>query len=244
MTVARSLVGQAVGVLKGAKSLSVLTGAGVSKESGIPTFRDADGIWKDMDPLKVATLEGFMKDPKFVWEWYIARMNKFKEAKPNPAHKGIAFLEGKIPQFTLITQNIDNLHHDAGSRHVIELHGNIWRTRCLKCHEVERMESIPQKSPPQCQKCQGMLRPDVVWFGEALDPDHVRRAGEACDVDAFLIVGTSGQVWPAAGFAHEAKRHRAYLVEINTQESELSSIVDLSLLGRAGEVFEQILAGW
>lgn len=228
--------------IKQASSLSVLTGAGVSAESGIPTFRDKEGIWAKIDPMKVATPEGFAKDPRYVWEWYIARMKSFKDAKPNPAHHAIALLEKKITQFTLITQNIDNLHRIAGSEKMIEVHGNIWRTRCLECGEKRNLEKIPEKAPPMCDSCPGMLRPDVVWFGEALDPFDVMQAQAACEVDVFLIVGTSGEVWPAAGFAYHARSMGAFLIEVNTQATELSSIADISLYGKAGDVMKALVS--
>jgi NAD-dependent deacetylase len=224
-----------------AGSLTVLTGAGVSAESGIPTFRDRGGIWEKFDPKKVATPEAFAKGPKYVWEWYIMRMKAFKNTEPNPAHSAIALLEKKVPTFTLITQNIDNLHRIAGSQNMIEIHGNIWRTRCLGCGKIRELDAIPESAPPHCSECQGMLRPDVVWFGEELDWNNVVRAQEACKVDVFLIVGTSGEVWPAAGFAHQSKSTGAFVIEVNTQATELSMVADLSLFGKAGEVMSNLV---
>ncbi len=164
------------------------------------------------------------------------RMKAFQDAQPNAAHRVIAQLEQQIPTFTVVTQNIDDLHRIAGTQNIIELHGNIWRTRCTRCGDLRRLRAIPEISPPCCLVCSGLLRPDVVWFGEQLDPDNVLAAEAACAVDVLLIVGTSGEVWPAAGFAHTAKGCGAFLIEINTQKTELSSLVDVSLFGKAGEV--------
>lgn len=222
--------------MAGARRMTVLTGAGVSAESGIPTFRDKGGIWDQFDPSEVATLEAFERDPRFVWEWYGLRMKAFQSARPNPAHEALVRMEQRTPEFALITQNIDDLHRVAGSRNIIELHGNIWWTRCLKCRDHRRLEAIPGVLPPRCGRCKGLLRPDVVWFGESLDLENVRRARAACRTDVFLIVGTSGEVWPAAGFAETAQSLGAFLIEVNTQETPLSEIVDLSLFGKAGEV--------
>ncbi len=227
--------------LRSVKSLTVLTGAGISAESGIPTFRDRGGIWEKFDPAQVATWEAFERDPKFVWEWYLLRMNVFQNARPNLAHEALALLEKRIPDFQLVTQNIDDLHRRAGSQKIVELHGNIWRTRCLGCGELKRLSKIPEEAPPHCSACGKLLRPDVVWFGEALDPVNVRKAELSCETEVFMIVGTSGEVWPAAGFAHTAKSFGATLIEVNTQVTELSSIADLSLLGKAGEILKNLI---
>ncbi|MFO1463139.1 MAG: NAD-dependent deacylase [bacterium] len=226
-----------------ARRVSVLTGAGVSAESGIPTFRDRGGIWEKFDPQQVATPDAFARDPAFVWEWYALRMRAVQEARPNPAHYAIAELERLKPEFWLVTQNIDNLHRLAGSRRMTELHGNLWRTRCLACGKVEELTEVPQALPPRCAGCGGLRRPDVVWFGEMLDPRHIAEAERACDADLFLIVGTSGEVWPAAGFAHQAKAAGAQLVEINPQPGSLSQLADFPLVGKAGEVLPRLLQG-
>jgi NAD-dependent deacetylase len=227
--------------LRKAASLTVLTGAGVSAESGIPTFRDKGGIWEKFDPTEVATYDAFIRNPKFVWEWYLERMRTFQKAAPNPAHRAIALLERRVPKFTLVTQNIDDLHRKAGSQNIVELHGNVWWTKCLDCGKREALKKIPEKAPVFCAHCEGLARPDIVWFGEMLDPEKLQRAAQACQVELFMIVGTSGEVWPAAGFAHEAKADGAFLIEINTQKSELSSIADISLFGKAGEVLGELL---
>lgn len=224
-----------------AQSLTALTGAGISAESGIPTFRDRGGIWEKFDPQQVATPEAFQRDPKFVWEWYTLRMKACAHAKPNPGHFALAELERRIPNFWLITQNIDNLHEEAGSRKLTELHGNIRRTRCLKCGSIRKWSETPEELPPRCEACGGILRPDVVWFGELLDPAAVARAEAACNTELFLIIGTSGEVWPAAGFAHQAKSLGALVIEINTQATALSEIADLSLIGKSGEILRELI---
>lgn len=227
-------------VLK-AHSLTVLTGAGVSAESGIPTFRDQDGLWARYDPSKVATPEAFARNPKYVWEWYILRMRAFQEAKPNPAHFALARLEQNTPKFTLITQNIDNLHRIAGSKNLIELHGNIWRMKCVGCRKKFPVEKIPEAIPPSCPSCSHTLRPDVVWFGEMLDPKDTAMAEAACVTEVFLVVGTSGEVWPAASYAEQASMRGAFVLEINTEPSALTGVADASLFGKAGSVLSKLI---
>lgn len=224
-----------------AKTLTVLTGAGVSAESGIPTFRDRNGVWAQYDPAKVATREAFLKNPKYVWEWYILRMRSFQKAQPNPAHLALARLEKATPKFTLITQNIDNLHRAAGSQNVIELHGNLWRMKCVGCHKKVPIEKIPDRVPPECAACGYMLRPDVVWFGEMLDPKNTAAAEAALDAEVVVVVGTSGEVWPAAGYAQEASQRGAYVIEINVGPTALSGVVDASLFGKAGNVLAKLV---
>lgn len=227
--------------LQGCQRLSVLTGAGISAESGIPTFRDPGGLWENFKPEEVATPEAFARDPAFVWEFYATRMEKFHGAQPNPGHQALATLEQQVQSFWLITQNIDNLHHRAGSQRVTELHGNIWRTRCVSCTHREELQAVPESVPPICQQCGDLMRPDVVWFGEMLDLKNIEAAEAACHCEVFIVAGTSGEVWPAAGFCHQAKANGAFVIEVNTQPSALSEIADVSLLGRCGEVLPQLL---
>lgn len=227
-------------VLLNAQSVSVLTGAGISAESGIPTFRDVGGIWENFDPEQVATPEAFARDPAFVWKWYADRMHRFKSAIPNRGHQSLAELEHRIPEFRLVTQNIDNLHKLAGSRRVTELHGNIWRTRCLGCGRKEMLSEAPYVLPPKCSDCGQMLRPDVVWFGEPLETENIQHAEAACHAEVFIVAGTSGEVWPAAGFVHLARDHGACVIEINTQRTVLSEVTNMSLLGPCGEVLPQL----
>ncbi|BBL78805.1 NAD-dependent protein deacylase [Rubrobacter xylanophilus] len=223
------------GALRSAHAVAALTGSGVSAESGVPTFRDAQtGLWERFDPQELATPEAFSRDPKLVWEWYSWRRGLVARAEPNPAHRTLAELERRVPRFTLITQNVDGLHRRAGSENVIELHGNILRTVC----SAERIPREPgEGSPPRCPHCGAPLRPDVVWFGEALPPGALEEASEAArGCELFLCVGTSGLVYPAAGLPREASEAGALLVEINPERTPLTPLADFVLCGRAGEV--------
>ncbi len=229
--------------LKQARSIAVLTGAGVSAESGVPTFRGADGLWKRHRAESLATPEAFARDPKLVWEWYDWRRGVLSTVKPNAGHYALAELEQRTTNFTLITQNVDGLHELAGSRNVLRVHGSIWMLRCLTCgqeHE-DRRAALPG-IPPHCS-CGGMLRPGVVWFGEAL-PRAVWQAAEtaARSCDLLLVIGTSAVVYPAAGLAHLAKSSGARVVEINVAETPLSREIDEFLLGRSGELLPQLIA--
>ena len=229
--------------LKQARSVAVLTGAGVSAESGVPTFRGADGLWKRQRAENLATPEAFARDPKLVWEWYDWRRGVLAGVKPNAGHYALAELEKRTPNFTLITQNVDGLHELAGSRNVLRVHGSIWMLRCLDCglEQEDRRAPLPE-IPPRCA-CGGLLRPGVVWFGEAL-PTAVWRAAEtaARSCDLLLVIGTSAVVYPAAGLAHLAKSSGARVVEINVAETPLSREIDEFLLGPSGELLPQLIA--
>jgi NAD-dependent deacetylase len=230
--------------LHAAGSVAVLTGAGVSAESDIPTFRDAQtGLWARYNPLELATPEAFLRNPRLVWEWYAHRRSLAEAAEPNPAHSALAALEQRFADFTLITQNVDNLHWRAGSQNVVELHGNITRTKCFdEGITVERWPTIGEV-PPRCPRCGGRLRPDVVWFGEVLPLevwDQARAAAQRCQV--FLSIGTSGVVRPAADLPFYARQRGAYVVEINLAASEPNSIFDEQLLGPAGQILPQLIA--
>ena len=229
--------------LKQARSVAVLTGAGVSAESGVPTFRGPDGLWKRHRAERLATPEAFASDPKLVWEWYDWRRSVLSGVKPNAGHYALAELEKRTPNFTLITQNVDGLHELAGSRNVLRVHGSIWMLRCLECgrEQEDRRTPLPE-IPPRCA-CGGMLRPGVVWFGEAL-PAAVWRAAEtaARSCDLLLVIGTSALVYPAAGLAHLAKSSGARVVEINVAETPLSREIDEFLLGPSGELLPQLIA--
>ena len=214
------------------------TGAGLSVESGIPTYRGDGGIWREYDYQEYACQRAFDRDPERVWEFHDLRRARVAEAQPNSGHEVVAEVQRVKPATRIVTQNIDGLHQRAGATDVIELHGSLWRVRC-GCTPARESTEVPLLTR-QCDRCGDYLRPDIVWFGEELDPENVARAQAACVVDVFLIVGTSGEVWPAAGFAHEAKAAGAYLIEVNTQETELSAIVDLSLDGKAGEVMQRL----
>lgn len=230
--------------LNGAVRLTVLTGAGVSAESGVPTFRDAQtGLWSKFKPEELATPAAFRRNPKLVWEWYAWRRELVAKAQPNPAHVALVELERRFSGFTLITQNVDGLHQRAGSRRVIELHGNISRTKCFEDDQpVERWEDNGDV-PPKCPRCGGLLRPDVVWFDEAMPDEamsHASRASRLCDV--FLCVGTSAMVYPAAALPLEALEAGAVVVEINPHSTPLTPRVDFALAGSAGEVL-RVLEG-
>lgn len=232
---------QLVEALRRARSVVALTGSGISAESGIPTFREAQtGLWARYDPQQLATPEAFMRDPKLVWEWYGWRRKLVGGAEPNPGHRALAELEDRVPDFTLVTQNVDGLHERAGSRDIIELHGNILRTVC----SVERVEVDPEPSgtPPVCPNCGAPLRPDVVWFGEMLPAGAMEAASEAVrNCDVFLSTGTSSLVYPAASLPYEAISARAIVVEINPGDTPLTPRVDYALGGRAGEVLPRLV---
>ncbi|MDQ3911237.1 MAG: NAD-dependent deacylase [Actinomycetota bacterium] len=232
-----------LGALREAERVVALTGSGVSAESGVPTFRDAQtGLWERYDPQELATPQAFARDPRLVWEWYEWRRGLVAEAEPNPGHEALAGLESRIPGFTLITQNVDGLHQKAGSRRVIELHGNIMRSKCsAEGVIVEEYEN--EETPPRCPRCGAFLRPDVVWFGEMLPFEALTEASEAAGgCELLLSIGTSSLVYPAAALPREALENGATLVEINPTGTPLTPLVDFALRGRAGEVLPRLLA--
>lgn len=219
-----------------------MTGAGISAESGIPTFRGAGGLWKEYKPEELATAEAFAKDPRLVWEWYNWRRELIAKAAPNTAHKALVQLEIRKPGYTLITQNVDGLHDLAGSGKILRLHGDIWRLRCTVCgaNWPNRKTPLP-KIPPHCA-CGGLARPGVIWFGEPL-PDGMMKEAEhaASSAEVFLVIGTSASVYPAASLVPYAKQAGAKVIEINTDETPLSATVDCALRGPAGELLPQLL---
>jgi NAD-dependent deacetylase len=229
--------------LANARHVCVLTGAGISAESGIPTFRDAlTGLWADFRPEDLATPEAFERDPEFVWQWYEWRRELVRQAQPNAGHLALAELGRRVPRLTLVTQNVDGLHQRAGSAGVIEYHGNILRDRC----HVEQVvaERCPSAAGglPRCASCGGLLRPDVVWFGEMIPRDALLLADAASeDCDVFLSVGTSSLVYPAAGLAEMALRRRATVIEINPRATDLTPRADVVLRGPSGRVLPALL---
>jgi NAD-dependent deacetylase len=229
--------------LRGAQNVVVLTGSGVSAESGVPTFREAQtGLWERYDPQQLATPQAFDRDPRLVWEWYEWRRKLVSEAGPNPGHLALAELERRSPSFTLITQNVDGFHGRAGSREVIELHGNLLRSKCSREGVLAEPEEHDEDVPPRCPRCGANLRPDVVWFGEMLPPaalDAASRVTGSCDL--FLSIGTSSLVYPAAALPYEALENGATLVEINPNETPLTPHADYSLRGAAGHVLPDLL---
>jgi NAD-dependent deacetylase len=218
--------------------ITVLTGAGVSAESGIPTFRGQGGLWRNFRSEDLATPEAFRRDPKLVWEWYDWRRSIVKEAKPNPGHYALAQLENQKPKFTLITQNIDGLHRLAGSRNIVEMHGNLWQIRCIRCGTIEQNYDVPLgELPPKCKNCGALGRPNIVWFGEVIPMSVIDKALiaiEECQV--MLIVGTSGVVEPAASMGLLAKQTGKIVIEINTEPTINSPLYDLTILGKSGEI--------
>ncbi|HEY7531847.1 MAG TPA: NAD-dependent deacylase [Nitrospiraceae bacterium] len=225
-----------------ARAITVLTGAGISADSGVPTFRGTDGLWQNYRAEDLATPEAFHRDPRLVWEWYNWRRGLIATKHPNPAHEAVAELERRHSQFWLITQNVDGLHRAAGSRRLSEIHGNIWMVRCTGCGVVTENHQIPIPLLPACQACSGLLRPHIVWFGESLDPNDIRHCTEALrSCDLLLVIGTSGVVYPAAGFASVAKQSGATVVEVNLDTTPHSDVVDLSLRGRAKDLLPQLL---
>jgi len=231
--------------LKEARRVAVLTGAGVSAESGVPTFRGMGGLWEGRRIEEVATPEAFERDPETVWEFYDARRRGLARCAPNRAHAALAALEQRIEDFTLITQNVDDLHRAAGSRRLIELHGNLWRVRCTAgCGEREdRRVPLPRPLPPRCS-CGAPLRPAIVWFGEWLDPDDMAAADAAASrAQVFLVIGTSGVVEPAASLARTAAAAGARVVEINPEPTPLTPVAAASLRGPAGTIVPRLVEG-
>lgn len=219
-----------------AKHVVALTGAGISAESGVPVFRGPGGLWRQYRPEDLATPEAFARDPQLVWEWYDWRRARVAEAAPNPAHYALAKLEQTVTEFTLITQNVDGLHDRAGSRHMLKLHGDLWWLRCTGCRKQMHNTDIPlAELPPRCA-CGALLRPAVVWFGEALDEGILRAAFHAASqAHVFLVVGTSALVQPAAMLPFVAQEQGARVIEVNPEPTALSPHADLHLAGPAGE---------
>ncbi len=230
-----------------AETVVALTGAGASADSGIPTFRGKDGLWNRYDPRELATPEAFAKDPEKVWKWYLWRRKKIAEAEPNDAHRILARMEEEGLLEAVITQNVDGLHQRAGSERVIELHGNIWRDECIDCdyermNDPERGEGLEyDELPPRCPECGELLRPGVVWFGEPLPPDALVEAEElARGCDVMLVIGTSGEVRPAADLPVVARQHGARLIEINPSETQLSHHMHVCIRERAAPAMRRL----
>lgn len=231
--------GRARSILAESSALAVLTGAGVSAESGVPTFRGAGGLWRGRNAWELATPEAFRRDPAEVWAFYEARFSGLRNVAPNEGHRALAALEATRDRFWLLTQNVDGLHREAGSRNVIELHGTIRVTRCSGCaRETATEAALRDWSPgsvPSCEACLAHLRPAVVWFGESLPAAALREAEVALgSCDTILVVGTSGLVQPAASFALQARGRGARVIEVNPQETPISQVADVSLRGPAG----------
>lgn len=239
-----SIASELITRLRTAHRVAVLTGAGISAESGVPTFREAQtGLWARYNPEELATPEAFQRDPKLVWEWYAWRQDRVRQAEPNPGHLALAAMERHIAEFTLITQNVDGLHRRAGSHQVLELHGNLFRAKCF--NEDCPVESGPDSDdlPPRCPRCGGLLRPDVVWFGENLPVAALRAAEQAAaNADVFFSIGTSALVYPAANLPLIALKAGATVVEINPQPTPLSAYTTFSLNGASGLILPMLVA--
>ena len=228
--------------LAAARSVTVLTGAGISADSGVPTFRGADGLWRQYRAEDLSTPEAFERDPRLVWEWYNWRRELIATTRPNPAHEAVASMERRFEHFWLITQNVDGLHRDAGSQRLSEIHGNIWKVRCTDCRCIVENRDVPIAILPLCQSCGGLLRPHIVWFGESLAAEDLEKSAAALQSsDVCLIVGTSGLVYPAAGFGAIAKQAGACIVEINIDSTPRSNLADATLQGRARDLVPLLL---
>ncbi|MBP2673680.1 MAG: NAD-dependent deacetylase [Deltaproteobacteria bacterium] len=228
--------------VRGSRSLCVLTGAGVSAESGVPTFRGEGGLWKGRDPVSLATPGAFAEDPGGVWEWYQWRRGKIRGCAPNPGHLSLAAVEREKPDFLLVTQNVDGLHRAAGSRRMVEIHGNIWIVRCTGCGAERDERGDFETLPPRCGSCGGILRPGVVWFGEMLPREASEAAAEMLDrCEVLIVAGTSAVVAPASGYAAAAKRRGARVIEVNPDETPISGICDAVFRGRSAELLPALL---
>jgi NAD-dependent deacetylase len=231
--------------LRRAQRITILTGAGVSAASGVPTFRGPGGLWRQYRPEDLATPQAFARDPRLVWEWYAWRRELVARCSPNRAHEVIAAWTIRNPQCHLITQNVDDLHVRAGTSRLVRLHGSIWEMscaqRCAASPRTWRDERVPLADPlPRCSHCGGLARPAVVWFGESLDPRNVQTAIDATACDVFLTVGTSAVVYPAAGFLAEARQQGAFTAEINPEETPASSSVDVAIRAPAEVALDAI----
>ncbi len=234
---------QAAKMIKQAEYVIAFTGAGISAESGVPTFRGKGGLWEKYKPEDIATPEAFERDPVKVWEWYKMRMELIAKTKPNPGHIALARMEESGIIKAIITQNVDGLHQRAGSKNVLELHGSIWRVRCVnpECGYKTRIKEPPKEIPPHCPRCGSLLRPDVVWFGEPL-PSRVWEQAviEASNADLVLVVGTSGVVMPAAMIPLLVKQHGGVIIEVNIEPSNITVSADVFLRDKAGKILPKI----
>jgi len=240
------VIGRAIKLIKHSKYVIAFTGAGISAESGIPTFRGPNGLWRRFRAEDLATPEAFARNPVLVWEWYKWRMEILSRARPNAAHIALARMEAAGILKAVITQNVDGLHTSAGSRNVIELHGNIWRVKCCNtaCSFKSLLSKPPERVPPKCPRCGSLLRPDVVWFGEPLPPEAWEKAvTEASRADLVIVIGTSGVVMPAALIPTVVKDKGGRIVEINISESAITPIADVFTRCRASEVLPKIIEG-
>ncbi len=233
---------RALELIKNAKKVAILTGAGISAESGVPTFRGRGGLWQKHRADELATPEAFRKDPVLVWKFYDYRRQLISKVKPNKAHKILAEWENSFENTEIVTQNIDGLHQKAGSRKMIELHGNLWEAICLKENKVFEFKENPIKTfPPKCPDCGGLIRPNVVWFGESLSQEILERAFDLFEsADVAIVIGTSSIVYPAAYLPQITKKQGGHIIEVNIEETALTPFTDLFFKGKASDVLSQV----
>ena len=242
MTSIEVLTSEAARLLAGAKRVAVLSGAGISSESGIPTFRGEGGLWENYRSEELATPQAFARDPELVWRWYDWRREVCARALPNAAHEVVAAMDACYPDFLLVTQNVDGLHARAGSERMLELHGTIWSARCTICGAGFPLPEVPLKEcPVRCQICASLARPSVVWFGESYDPEVLQSAQRFLNsAEVLLVVGTSGSVGVPVYLAQDAGRNGAAIVDINPEASPIGAFANLEIPGPAGEALPQI----
>ncbi|WP_198017691.1 NAD-dependent deacylase [Syntrophorhabdus aromaticivorans] len=228
--------------LASTKFLLVITGAGISAESGIPTFRGNEGLWKNYRAEDLATPHAFARDPETVWEWYDWRRGIIGRAEPNAGHLAIKELEELFDNFLLITQNVDGLHGRTGIRNMVEIHGNLWRVRCTREGKTSMLMDVPLKSvPPKCE-CGAVLRPDVVWFGESIPSLALEKAFRVIEqCDTLIVVGTSGVVYPVASFPETVKNNGGFVIEVNVEPTPISAVADASLYGNSGDILPMLV---
>lgn len=238
------MVDKVIERLRKTRYLLVITGAGISAESGIPTFRGDDGLWQNYRAEELATPWAFQRDPVTVWKWYDWRRGIIGKAEPNPGHLAIKQFEEIFESFFLITQNVDGLHGRTGIKNMIEIHGNLWRVRCERDGRTSMLMDIPLKSiPPKCE-CGGILRPDVVWFGESMPTEAINKAYNVMSLcDTLMVVGTSGVVYPVASFPQTVRENGGFVIEVNMEPTPISQIADISVYGKSGDILPEIVKG-
>ena len=237
----QELIEKAHNIIATSRSITVLTGAGISAESGIPTYRDEDGLWNNFRAEDFSSAEAFKKDPTVVWDWYKERRRTMAAAEPNEGHKALAKMERNAMQFMLLTQNIDGLHQCAGTDNIVELHGSVWQLRCTNCLGEWSYKGELGPGNPFCGSCHSVARPAVVWFGEPLNEVQWTRAHRAAYCDTFLVVGTSALVDPVASLPGIAQNNRARIIEVNLSETPITPIADVSIRGKAGDILPQLV---
>ncbi|TGJ99919.1 NAD-dependent deacylase [Leptospira selangorensis] len=233
---------QLIEKFKNSKNILALTGAGISAESGVPTFRGKEGLWKEYRAEELATPQAFQRDPRLVWEWYLWRIELISNKSPNPAHFALAELEKKRSDFYLITQNVDGLHKKSGSERIIEIHGNIFRNKCTRCSKTYDSDPSELKNSTECRNCKSLVRPDVLWFGESYDTDLLNQAVYLAEKSEIVfVIGSSGAVGIPVELARIAKENGAFVIEINIDPSGYSRYSDLFLQGKAGEILPELI---